>query len=263
MLFLSRWTYYLSSIPTLLLGFRPLSTLLAAFLRWPLPRPFKVELRSGLAFYVRGAMDIWIMKETCLDRDYEVYGHPLQDGWVILDIGAALGDFALWAGYHNPSSRVYAIEPAPDSFALLQQNQILNGINNVQTYPYAVGKLDGELWLNLEAGEGVMFSTSQPAQDETQRMKVQALSLERLLEELALTQCDFLKMDCEGGEYDILLGASAATLQKIQRLCLEYHDHLTAHTHPELVAHLERHGFRVRVTPNRAHREIGFLYAER
>lgn len=263
MLFFSRWMYYLKSIPTLLLGFRNWPTVVMAFLKFPMASPFIVELRSGLKFQVRGAMDIWVMKETCLDRDYEVYGRPIQDGWTILDIGAALGDFAIWAAHNHPTSHIHAIEPFPESYALMQANQALNKVGNLSTYPYAIGKADEELRLNLQSGEAVMFSTSEAIQADSQTVTVQALSLDHLFDLLDLPHCDFLKMDCEGGEYDILMGASPTTLQKIKHICLEYHDHLTPYTHTDLTQFLESQGFTVRRSHNPAHQEIGFLYAMR
>jgi hypothetical protein len=78
-----------------------------------------------------------------------------------------------------------------------------------------------------------------------------------------LSRCQYLKLDCEGAEYDILFHASADTLARIDHICLEYHDAITPHAHPELVALLARHGFTVRTYPNPVHAEIGLLYATR
>ena len=71
---------------------------------------------------------------------------------------------------------------------------------------------------------------------------------------------DFLKIDCEGVEYDILRPTSWQALEKIDRICLEYHDSAT-HQHPELVEILTAACFSVRLTPSRASQAIGFLYA--
>src|SRR3712207_2539926 len=95
---LSRAAYYAASIPTLLLGVRNPARVLATMLGFPVRRPFVLALRgSGLRLWVRGRMDVWIVKETCLDRDYERGGIALRDGWVVVDIGAGLGDFSVQA----------------------------------------------------------------------------------------------------------------------------------------------------------------------
>src|SRR5439155_22097922 len=73
--------------------------------------------------------------------------------------------------------------------------------------------------------------------------------------------CDFLKIDCEGAEYDIMFHATADTLRRIRHISMEYHDGVTSHSHGELRAFLEKHGFRVQVHGNAAHRNLGYLYA--
>ena len=70
-------------------------------------------------------------------------------------------------------------------------------------------------------------------------------------------------MDCEGGEYDILLHADDASLKAISHISMEYHDDLTPYTHMDLVRFLSEKGFAVKTTRNPAHTEIGFLYAQK
>ena len=73
--------------------------------------------------------------------------------------------------------------------------------------------------------------------------------------------CDFLKADCEGAEYDILLKLGASSLGRIRHLCIEYHDHVGPHNHLDLVHHLQAHGFEVRCSQNPVHSNLGLLYA--
>lgn len=70
-------------------------------------------------------------------------------------------------------------------------------------------------------------------------------------------------MDCEGCEFEALLEASDATLERIARICLEYHNGLTHYTHNDLINHLQRNGFRTKVTTNPVYSRMGFLYAHR
>jgi hypothetical protein len=74
---------------------------------------------------------------------------------------------------------------------------------------------------------------------------------------------DLLKLDCEGSEYSIFFNAQPENLESIQRVILEYHDGVDGHTHQELAAHLEDHGFKVRITQNWVHPHLGYLYAWR
>ena len=54
---------------------------------------------------------------------------------------------------------------------------------------------------------------------------------------------DFLKVDCEGAEYDILLNLDDHLLSRIKKIAMETHDDVNEHRHGELVEFLRAHGF--------------------
>jgi FkbM family methyltransferase len=261
-LLLSRWWYYLSSIPTLLLGVKNWLRMVAAFLGLPGSTPLVVELRNGFHFKVRTPMDIWIIKEVCLDRQYEQASVEIQDGWTVLDIGAGLGDFAVQVAKSRPHSTTYAYEPFPQSFALLQENLRLNGIQNVQAFPLAISAQSGPACFHVTA-EAVAHTTVGREDSAEHTIQVPAITLDEAFAELHLSQCDYLKMDCEGAEYGIFFHTSSQTLQRIQHLCLEYHDNIPNVSHNDLVRFFMERGFQVRVTPCPAWRHLGLLYAQR
>jgi FkbM family methyltransferase len=257
----SRWLYYLSSIPTLVVGVRNWPSLAAGLLRKD--RSVTVELRDGLRFKARSALDVWVIKETCLDRGYEKASVPIQDGWTILDIGAGLGAFTVDAARKSPQGVVYAYEPFPASFALLEHNLALNDIRNAHLYPLAVSAHSGALLLKTDPGEAVMHRAGAHLQDggDGDAIPVTATSLDRAFDDLNLSRCDFLKIDSEGAEYEILLNASPVTLHKVRHICLEYHDGFTTYSHLDLVDFLEAQGFAVRLRTNPAHGYLGLLHA--
>lgn len=258
---LSRLFYYLSSIPTLLLGIKNWPTVIAAFLGLYTRERFVVELRNGCRFQVRTLMDIWIIKETCLDRQYEHASVEIKDGWVVVDIGAGLGDFAICVASKHPYSTVYAYEPFPESFTMLEKNLDLNQVQNVKAFPYAVSGQVGFIDLHIVSKEAVQQSTAFKLDRSQSSIRVQSTTLDHILDEIHSGRCDYLKMDCEGAEYNILFSASDSALQRIKYICLEYHDGVTEFSHQDLVQFLERKGFQVRLTPNPAWRHLGFLYA--
>lgn len=251
-----RLRYYLASIPTLLGQIKNWYACWGLLLN---PRPTVIKLRGGCRFNVRNLMDVWIVKETCLDRDYEVNAIPIQDGWTIMDIGAGLGDFAVSVAYEHPRCQVYAYEPFPESFRLLEDNIALNATNNVRAYPLAVGAEPGEMTL-FATGAAVQHTT-QNALSSAPAMAIRGVSLDDVFADNQLAVCHFLKMDCEGGEFDILFNASEATLKKLRHICLEYHNDVTEFSHIDLSAYLQSRGFQVKTTPNPVHRHLGFLYA--
>lgn len=257
---LSALAYYARSIPKVLFGFKPLPQVIGLFLGKSLGQRVTVTLRtSGLKYRVRTAMDVWVIKETCLDRDYE-RGAALQADWTIIDIGAGLGDFTAYAAWRSPQGKVLAYEPFPESFALLQQNLHLNQARNVEARPYAVADAAGTLRLNIGSEHAVQHTTTAEG---AHTIEVAAMTLDGVFDEHAVTSCDLLKLDVEGAEYGILFNASPETLRKIKRIAMEYHDHTPAGTHAQLRDFLIRHGFQVDVQPNPVHDHLGYLYAAR
>lgn len=250
--------YYLSSIPTILGQIKNWYVCLGLLAN---KKPVIIKLRSGCQFKVRSLMDVWILKETCLDRDYESKATAIQDNWTVVDIGAGLGDFAVSVAYEHPNCRVYAYEPFPESYRLLAENIKLNSISNVVAAPIAVGAQSGEMTL-FATGAAVQHTTTN-ASRQADAISVQGLCLDDVLRANVIEACDFLKMDCEGGEFDILLSASEATLQKMKNICLEYHDGITRFSHTDLVDYLQKRGFQVRTVLNPVHSHLGFLYAFR
>jgi FkbM family methyltransferase len=261
---LSRWMYYLSSIPTILLGMKSRWAVLRLFLGLPVKRPLVVRLPSGARFLVWTRMDVWIVKESCLDRDYESGAPPIPDGSTVLDIGAGFGDFAVRVARDCPRATVYAFEPLPESFERLQQNIRLNGVENVRAFPEAISGSDAPMPLYTVTGLSGQHRTAGHAPTSAAgSIDVPAITLARAFERHGIATCDFLKIDCEGAEFEILLRCDPATLARVRRIALEYHDAVTDHRHDELVRLLEGCGFRVTTKPSPAYHELGFLYAQR
>jgi FkbM family methyltransferase len=256
-----RYIYYLRSIPTLLTGITNWPSVVALFVRLPVPRPLTIRLRStGLRLKVRTPMDVWVVKETCLDREYERVSVPVEDGWKVLDIGAGVGDFALDTAARHPATRIHAYEPSPESFRLLQENLRLNLLANVIAFQEAIGAGPTSVTLDVSQPEAVQHTIAGGAS--AGAIPVPAITLTQALVRLD-GHCDLLKIDCEGAEYEILLTASGDTLLGVSRIVMEYHDNVRGHLHQELVTFLEGKGFRVRRYPSAVQPHLGLLYASR
>lgn len=255
---LSALVYYARSIPTLLLNVAPRAQVVRLFLGKARAEPLTIRLRGvGLQFRVRSAMDVWVIKETCLDRDYDAVT-PLQNGWTIIDIGAGLGDFTVHAARQNPQGHVYAYEPFPESVELLKHNLALNNMTQAEVQAVAVAGQSGTLTLNVGSEEAVQHSTTLSG---AHTIEVTAVTLAQIFAAHALPCCDLLKLDVEGAEYGILLTADASLLRKIKRIVLEYHDNTPAGRHEVLSNFLTERGFSVELRRNPVHDYLGYLYA--
>ena len=256
-MFLRRLAYYARSIVTLLTGITNWPSVIAAFVGLPMNKPFVIQLRSsGLHFNVRGPMDIWIVKETCLDREYERLSGPVQAGWHVIDIGAGLGDFTIDAA--RRSDLVLAYEPFPESFDLLKQNLAVNKIENVLPMAEAISGQAGAVKLEM-SGAAVQHKTTS-VRGERKTISVPAITLDEALSRLNGFRCDLLKMDCEGAEYDILMMADESCWQRIGQIVLEYHDGVSEHSHQDLIDLFEKRGFKTRCFPSQVHRHLGLLH---
>jgi FkbM family methyltransferase len=258
-----KYTYYFTSIIRLLTGFENPVEILSIFMGKKAAGSRTVRLRSGPAFRVRAAMDVWSIKETFLDRFYERCGFVIHPGWTVIDVGAGLGDFTLFAA-RVEDTRVLAFEPFPESFALLKENVALNQTDNVDVFSEAVGSAEGTLLLDLAGGEPLQIqSRNAPVTQPDSQIAVRARSLSEAVLQTGHGTCDLLKLDCEGAEYDILMKSSPEVLSKIQRIVMEYHDGVTFQSHDDLIVFLHSRGYKVDVFDNPVHKELGYLRAER
>jgi FkbM family methyltransferase len=155
----------------------------------------------------------------------------------IIDCGANIGVFALYAATKAPGSRVFAVEPFPSTFRELCENVRLNCLDGrVSCVSVAVSGGDG--LVNMYAAPHVASQARQvirPSGSDT--VSVPAVGLASLLGRIGVDAVDLLKMDIEGSEHPALLNADASVLARVKRVSIEYHqtapkevlfDHLTA-----------------------------------
>ena len=257
---MKKYLYYLKSIFSLITGIREWFLVIRIFLRLPVKGTPMVTLRkTGVRFQVRGAKDIWSIKETFLDEFYRRYGTEIGDGWSIIDIGAGIGEFPLYTLQGHPTNIVYAFEPFPESFDFLQTNVKLNNAPSIKGYREAIGAESGTLTLNL-MGDPLQISTEIKSSSQ-ETVTVPSLSLKDAFQSLRLHHCNLLKLDCEGAEYPILFNAPAAVFDSIDNIVMEYHDGVQAHDHHQLAEFLESKGFSVKTYRNFVHAQLGYLYA--
>ncbi|MGI8486866.1 MAG: FkbM family methyltransferase [Thermomicrobiales bacterium] len=259
----AKYGYYLRSIAQLLVHFRNPLLIVRIFTGTASHSLHSIGVRKlDLRFEVRSAMDVWSVKEAIVDRFYEQYGFAVQPGWTVVDIGAAIGEFAVYVAASDSRNRVLAFEPFPESVTLLRNNVRLNKLTNVQVFPEAVSGKPGTIILDASSGEPLKIESRAASTATDGQIAVTAVSLADVLGRTESDRIDLLKLDCEGSEYDILLNAAPGTLQRIDRIVMEYHDTLTEYTHRDLVTFLEGHGYSVDAVPNAVHpTEIGYLRA--
>jgi FkbM family methyltransferase len=177
--------------------------------------------RKGLRILIRNnRWDARIIRETFLERPYIKFVRLRSDP-IIVDIGAYIGDFSLYAAKYL-NARVIAYEPTPENFALLEENIELNDLQDqINAVNLAVGP-SGELVLNITKDEQEIHVSAYWYGNGEQRT-VRSISLEDLFKSHGLQCIDLLKVDCEGGEYDIFADTPGHLFSRIPNIVFEWH----------------------------------------
>lgn len=151
------------------------------------------------------------LKEIFIERIYE---QPLPENAYILDCGANIGLSVIYLKQLCPSARIVAFEPDPANYALLERNVRSFGLNQVELVEAAIWKADTTLQFSSAGSMGSSIDT----QVDGIGVQVKAIRLKHLLKD----PVDFLKIDIEGAEYEVIRDA-ADSLQNVSRMFLEYH----------------------------------------
>lgn len=196
----------------------------------------------------------------------------IRPGETVIDIGANIGMFTVYAASIHPNIRVYALEPAWDNFAALSENIRLNGLSNVSIHCCAVAEYNSKeaiLYRDIKGGcHSLLRETPTRALGLTRVVgteNIETCTLDSIFEQLKIDRCDFLKVDCEGGEHELFSACTSGTLNRIRRIALEYHDLEERQTQLGLKLLLEHNGFCVDpLRPDMSKKEnVGMLYAVR
>lgn len=224
------------------------------FAKWFEPT---IQLKDGTKFRINHYSDLLTIKEVYLDNAYKLK-HSYK---TIIDIGGNIGTFSVFAKKKFPKARLITFEPAKKTFALLSENLRINGCHDAQLFNTAVGGKVGliSFFSVDQSGLGSMYNVRKNSK--TYKVKVQ--TLESIFNWAKIQRCNFLKVDCEGAEYEIFLSARMSTLNKIDKIYCEYHDKLTKYNHAVLVDLFCKSGFRVKIIPHPIEDDIGIIEAVR
>jgi FkbM family methyltransferase len=123
---------------------------------------------------------------------------------VCLDVGAHIGIHSvLMSGLVGPAGRVFAFEPEPRNFALLEANVALNGLTNVTTVAGAIGDVvgTGRPALHLHnVGDHSVASRGGPGHE------VPVTTVDVALAAVSAGAVRFVKVDVQGYEPHVLRG---------------------------------------------------------
>jgi FkbM family methyltransferase len=227
--------------------------LLHAFIRkfFPLkPRSFDISIRFGgniLFFNIRGIADLAALYEVFVKKEYEF--ETLSEVRVIVDLGANIGDTAVYFASMYPNARVYAIEADPAIFEVLKMNTL--SVKNITPVFGAISSYTGSLdfFVNASSLSGSVFERN----GTSKKVSVPCFSLKDFMNRQGVSMVDIIKFDIEGGEYEFF-DSSMNDIQKSRLLIGEVHPDIAGRAGDDIVKKLN--GFHVIKTPTHGERFI-------
>jgi FkbM family methyltransferase len=169
----------------------------------------------------------------------------VHSGMRVLDIGAQSGFYSLvLSRLVGPEGMVFAFEPLPANFRVLEENLSLNSIQNVMIRREAVSDFSGNIRFEFPREEVSLIAGPLLESDNRGAFQVPAISLDDFARQTG-QPIQFIKMDVEGAETAVLRGAVQTLKAFHPSMVVElHHDHPQDGLHPAITL-LEQLGYQI------------------
>ena len=148
---------------------------------------------------------------------------------VVFDIGAAVGDTALLIAQAFPRATLFCFEPLPESFARMRKRMSSLG-DRVRCFPFGLYNRNGDITLHVASAAD--SSSILPLElagkkysalgiREIGRIRLQVRTLDDVAEEIGCDVIDFMKIDVEGVEREVLEGGKHTLARAVRNLYIE------------------------------------------
>jgi FkbM family methyltransferase len=222
--------------------------------------PARSVVEQRVVFTVRGrrltvtadhALPLYDTIAEIVDFDaYQLAALPaLGPAPLILDVGANIGVASLVLA-QIPGATVIAFEPLPANATWLRENLARNAADNVNVVVKAVTGQDGTALFRSVPDESVGGQIWDGGSGETGLVTVATVSLRTALAPFEGRDVALIKIDCEGGEYEIVEQLDAELAGRIRALTFEVHDRDAARNVGTLSERLRALGYRLSSRPD-------------
>jgi FkbM family methyltransferase len=155
-----------------------------------------------------------------------LYVAPVPDVRVVLDVGAFDGAWAATV-HERTGARIFSFEPDPAGRVRAQAR--LAGKRGVRVFPYGLGARTGEVELSqVGPGSTAFVDALARVKPEVRRygqVRIRIRDVKEVFDELALHQVDFVKINIEGGEYDLLERLiETGYIRRCRSLLVQFHE---------------------------------------
>ena len=198
--------------------------------------------------------DVRIAKSIFSKKNYMNKFVSISPNSVVVDVGANIGAFTIFASQW--AKKIYSFEPVSDNFRALCANIKLNDIRIATPFQMAITSKKGKRNFYIAEREH-SGSHSFLLQQYDKAIEVETLSVADLLENESLKRINFLKLDCEGSEIEIIEGLSLETAKQIEQIAMEFHGR-NDYSQEDMVRRLKMLGFHVGLGEKE-----GYIYCRR
>jgi len=155
----------------------------------------------------------------------EYYFKTKNKNPVIIDCGANIGVSIIYFKWLYPNSTIYGFEPDKRTFELLERNIVKNELKDVHLINAAVSDKAGKIDFFIDSEHpGALAMSTRYGRMPKDRTTVQSISLSSFIKENHIQDIDFIKMDIEGSEKEVLKDLDKNKMfNKIKKLLVEYH----------------------------------------
>ena len=228
--------------------------------RWGSTEPGSLSVLGYRLDYFNQSHTLFLVHEIFVNAAYDFTTPNTRPR--IVDCGANIGMAVLFFKAVRPEAEVIAFEPHPVTFARLLDTIHSNGLHNVHAENAAVGGTDGTgAFYSQPSDHGSLTGSVDRSWGGDERLEIRTVRLSGWIRE----PVDFLKIDVEGAEYDVIDDLiETDAIRWVREAAIEYHD---LETKPgrltRMTTALEAAGFHIRVTIADARTRVGLLRARR
>ncbi len=194
--------------------------------------------------------------QTREQEEIEIYNRLIEDGMTILDVGANIGYFSILWRVKFPNTTIYAFEPVKETFNILKKNLALNNCKNIFPMPFALSDENKSGYFCISP-EMMSIASEKNVLDYKKAEKIPISFI--TLDFFNIEVIDFIKIDAEGSEFNILKGSihSLKTHKPIVVVELfEYWDKVFGYHPNEVIVFLKELGYRSFLPENGKLREV-------
>jgi hypothetical protein len=153
-----------------------------------------------------------IFVDDCYQRFFKV-----EPGDVVLDVGASIGPFS-WSILDANPAQIFCVEAHLELYQTLVEN-LSNVTVPVTAVNRGIGPSDGKNYL-----AGMFDPDKQAHSDGHDGAIMETITFQSLIDSYSIAKIDFLKTDCEGGEWDIFNKENFDWItQNVQKIAGEFH----------------------------------------